>query len=117
MFVEIKGTCRRKDLVEEYILNLAKNLGLSRRKTGEIIITFINRMTEKYSDVIGLCEGDRTEALITISKDQSYYEQMRTLAHEMVHAKQFMKGEYPSEMEAKRAEFDLFGRCYPWEKT
>jgi hypothetical protein len=117
MFVEIKGKCRAPEMIEEYTLNLIKKLGLARRKTGEIIITFKNEMPKEYGNVLGLCEGDRTEALITISTKQTYYEQMRTLAHEMVHAKQFMRGEYPSEMEAKRAEFDLFGRCYPWEKT
>ena len=31
----------------------------------------------------------------------------QTLAHEMIHVKQFLNGEYPSEREAKRKEFDL----------
>ena len=31
----------------------------------------------------------------------------QTLAHEMIHVKQFLKGEYPSEREAKRLEFKL----------
>jgi Zn-dependent peptidase ImmA (M78 family) len=117
MFIEIKGKCKDPELVEEYVLNLAKKLGLARRKTGEIVITFKAKMPKSYGDSLGLCEGDRTEALITIAKKQTYYEQMRTLAHEMVHAKQFMRGEYPSEREATNREFDLFGRCSPWEKT
>ena len=117
MYIEIKGKVLPPELVEQYTHNLAKRLGLARRKTGEIIVTFKKRMPNGFSNVLGLCEGDRTEALISISNTQTYYEQMRTLAHEMVHAKQFMKGEYPSEKEATLKEFDLFGRCYPWEKT
>jgi hypothetical protein len=74
-------------------------------------------MPKGFGDSLGLCEGDRKESLIDIAQKQTFYEQMITLAHEMVHAKQFMKGEYPSEMEAKSLEYDLFGRCYPWERV
>ena len=31
----------------------------------------------------------------------------QTLAHEMVHCKQFLEGRYPSEREAKKLEFGL----------
>ena len=117
MMVEIQGKTQDEELVEMYLVNLTKKLGLARRKTGEITVKFADRMPKGYADSLGLCEGDTTEAIITIAKKQTFYEQMRTLAHEMVHAKQFMKGEFPSEMEAKKAEYDLFGRCFPWELT
>lgn len=117
MFIEIRGIHENEELVEEYVLSMAKRLGLAKRKTGEIIITFRDRMPKGYKGTLGLCEGDRNLAEILIAKKQTFYEQMRTLAHEMVHAKQFMKGEYPSEREAQRAEDVLFGRCYPWEKV
>ena len=115
MMFEITGRPRNKELVEIYAENLIRRLGLHRRKTGTIIINFRRQMPKGYGDSVGACEGDRKGADIDIAKKQTFYEQMITLAHEMVHAKQFMRGEYPSEMEAKTREYDLFGRCYPWE--
>ena len=31
----------------------------------------------------------------------------QTLAHEMIHVEQFLDGRYPSELEAKKLEFEL----------
>ena len=62
MFIEIKGKVKHPELVEQYIQNLAKRLGLSRRKTGEIVVTFKKRMPNGFGNVLGLCEGDKTEA-------------------------------------------------------
>ena len=117
MMFEITGQVKDRALVEEYAMNIIKKFRLDRRKHGVITIRFKKRMPKGYGDSLGSCEGDRADALIDISKKQTFYEQMLTLAHEMVHAKQFMRGEYPSEMEAKRAEYDLFGRCYPLIKV
>ena len=117
MMVEIQGNPDNEELVEIYLISLTKKLGLSARKTGEIIVKFTKKMPNGFGDALGICEGDHTEAIIHIAKKQNYFEQMRTLAHEMVHAKQFMKGQYPSEREAVKMEFDLFGRCFPWERV
>ena len=117
MMLEITGSVKDRNLVEEYAVNIIKRFRLDRRKHGTITIRFRKRMPNGYGDSLGACEGDRRDADIDIAQKQSFYEQMLTLAHEMVHAKQFMRGEYPSEMEAKTAEYDLFGRCYPWKKV
>jgi|TARA_B110001454_G_C12577061_1_gene374427 Zn-dependent peptidase ImmA (M78 family) len=114
---EIIGQVRNRDLVEQYTANIINKFRLDRRKHGMITIRFRKRMPKDYGDSLGSCEGDRKNALIDIAQKQTFYEQMLTLAHEMVHAKQFMRGEYPSEMEAKNSEYDLFGRCYPWKKV
>jgi len=117
MMYFISGQPKNKPLVEIYVAALIKKLKLHRRKHGTITIRFRKRMPKDFGDSVGACEGDKAYALIDIAQKQTFYEQMITLAHEMVHAKQFMRGEYPSEMEAKNNEYDLFGRCYPWEKT
>jgi len=117
MMFEITGQVKDRALVEEYTQNIIKRFRLDRRKHGTITIRFRKRMPKGYGCSVGACEGDRTDALIDIAQKQTFYEQMLTLAHELVHAKQFMRGEYPSEMEAKNAEYDLFGRCYPWKKV
>ena len=112
--LEITGKVKDRHLVEEYAVNIIKKFRLDRRKHGVITVRFRKRMPNGYGDSLGACEGDRTDALIDIAQKQTFYEQMLTLAHEMVHAKQFFRGEYPSEMEAKNREHELFGRCYPW---
>jgi hypothetical protein len=88
--------------------------------------------------VQGLCEGDTSYADIQISKHgQSFLKQMQALAHEMVHARQFLRGELigegvwkwkgrnadnyaytnqPWEKEAYRLERELFLDCFPFEK-
>ena len=117
MMLEIIGKVKNRLLVEEYAVNIIKKFRLDKRKHGVITIRFRKRMPNGYGNSLGACEGDRTDALIDIAQKQTFYEQMLTLAHELVHAKQFMRGEFPSEMEAKNAEYDLFGRYYPWKKV
>ena len=113
----IQGDIKDKNLVEIYIVNVLKHLKIDRRKSTEIIVKFRKKMPKGFGDSVGLCEGDREECIVYISNKQNFFEQMLTLAHELVHAKQFLKGEYPSEMEAKSQEYDLLGRCFPWERT
>ena len=59
MMVEIQGKTQDEELVEIYLVNLTKKLGLARRKTGEITVNFVDRMPKGYGDSLGLCEGDR----------------------------------------------------------
>lgn len=113
MIYTIEGRYKNKAAVDQYIDNLCKELKLFKRL--EIDIMF---KTKLEGDCQGLCtEGDPIE--IEIARTQydeplSFFEQMCTLAHEMVHVKQFMRGEYPSEREAKDREYYLFGKCFPW---
>jgi len=94
------------------------------------------------AETYGYCVGDKDSATITISKTDPYSgdrcgfsEMMMTLAHEMVHAKQFLRGELksepnwfwkgraarnykyinqPWEREAFRMERELFWACFPF---
>ena len=113
----IEGDIDKKDLIEIYVINVMKHLKIDRRKSVEVLIRFKKRMPKGCGECAGLCEGNEIEAIIDISKKYTFYEQMITLAHELVHAKQFFKGEYPSETEAKTREYGIFGRCFPWELT
>jgi hypothetical protein len=109
----IEGVYRHKPAVDQYVENLCKELKLF--KNLEIDIIFKNKLE---GDCHGLCvDGDIIEIEISRTyenKPLPWGEQMCTLAHEMVHAKQFMRGEYPSEREAKEREYHLFGKCFPW---
>ena len=134
----IIGQVKNRKVVEVYASNLIKVLGLSRLRRPHINITFTN-----HCDAYGLCEGDRDYAEITIARKcaitgakLTFMEQMGVLAHEMVHAKQFLRGqltaegawrwkgrnangfEYenqPWEKEAYKLEKDLFQACFPWD--
>ena len=102
------------------------------RKSGTITIKFTNNMGGNY---LGLCLGDRRDSIISISKKQSFLNQMRALAHEFIHTKQFLRGELsesgtvwkgidcsgmkygdePYEKEAYGGEDDLFMKTFPFD--
>lgn len=113
MFIEIK-TKKNQEIISQYVVNVLKELNVDRRKRYDITIKFPGRMPNGYADSYGLCEGNKVDSVIYISSKQTFYEQMITLAHELVHAKQFIHGEYPSEREAVTSEYHLFGKCFPF---
>ena len=107
--------------VDIYVQNLCHALSIGHLVKIELNIKFVNKCE---TDVMGFCyDGDKAadiyEIEIEIAKNVNnepltFFEQMNTLAHEMVHVKQFVRGEYPSEREAKKLEFELYGKCFPW---
>lgn len=138
MLVAFDGRIKNEILVaDHYVPALIKALGLSRLRKPLLEIDFTNKC-----EAFGLCEGDRDYAKITISKKcpvtgrkLGFTEMMYTLAHEMVHARQFLRGqlvaegawkwkgrnadgyEYdnqPWEKEAYRLEKELFQDCFPF---
>lgn len=114
MIYTIEGRYKNKAAVDQYVENLCRELKLFKNLQIDIVFK-----TKLEGDCMGFCiEGDPIEIDIAKSSEGrtvSFFEQMNTLAHEMVHAKQFMRGEYPSEREAKEREFHLFGKCFPWQ--
>ena len=130
----IEGRHAKKDIVELYVINLLKKLKIHRFTAKCILIQF---KTELDNGAQGLCSGDTTYANVMIAKrDQTFLQQMQALAHEMVHARQFLRGqlncdgawkwkgrmadgyEYenqPWEKEAYRLERILFLDCFPFE--
>lgn len=129
-----------QEVVEVFMDNLVKELGLTRLRKPYIDVTFTNKDIEAH----GTCIGDRDYVEIHIARKDhdgrkfGFLEMMQTLAHEMVHARQFLRGqldaegsngwvwkgrnaggfEYenqPWEKEAYRLEKTLFVKCFPFE--
>jgi hypothetical protein len=134
MFV-IEGRHAKPEIVEEYVARLMDALKIHRFTARLVKVEF---RTELDGQAQGLCEGDKIHAYIQIGKrGQTFLQQMQALAHEMVHARQFLRGqlsaegawkwkgrnadnyEYnnqPWEKEAYRLERELFLDCFPFEK-
>jgi hypothetical protein len=130
----IEGRPRHRAIVEEYVSNLMVSLNIHRFTSRAVNIEFLKTLD---GDAQGLCNGDKQVALISINKSIPFLRQMQALAHEMVHAKQFLRGELghkgsdlrwqgksaakvayidqPWEVEAYRLERDLFLDCFPFD--
>jgi len=130
----IEGRPRHRAIVEEYVSNLMVSLNIHRFTSRAVNIEFLKTLD---GDAQGLCNGDKQVALISINKSIPFLRQMQALAHEMVHAKQFLRGELnyienqlswqgkaaakvaymsqPWELEAYRLERDLFLDCFPFD--
>ena len=97
--VIIEGRVKNKKRVEEYIHALAKELGINRLYSKGIFVKFYTKLDHGAQ---GLCWGDhKSHAEISIARTSNgdaftLEEMMQTLAHEMVHAKQYIKGELVS---------------------
>jgi hypothetical protein len=122
----------KKDIpiVDLYLDNLQKELKINRLYSRLIDITFKKWVQEGAAD--GDCIGDTQYVKINISKQLSFEDQMKTLAHEMVHAEQFLRGDLtdtfmykgrnfsecvyenqPWELRAHAQEEKLYKKCYP----
>lgn len=131
----VSGRHAKKDLVDQYIRNLMKQLNIHRFTKRELMIEF-KSVLEDEAD--GLCLGDTKEAVISIAtKNKSFMRQMQAIAHEMVHARQFFRGQLtcdggfawkgrkadgfhyknqPWEKEAYKLERELFLDCFPFDE-
>lgn len=135
----ISGRCRNESVVDIYVCNLLKALKINRLSTKNIDIEFKNSLE---GDAQGFCIGDKSQASIQIARkssgqNMSFLIQMQTLAHELTHAKQFLRGELgydedgdftwknksatgykyknqPWEKEADKQEKALFLECFPF---
>ena len=133
--VVVQGRHAKPEIVEEYVARLMGALKIHRFTAKLVTVEF---RTELDNQAQGLCEGDETYAYIQIGKrGQTFLQQMQALAHEMVHARQFLRGQLsaegvwkwkgrnadnyaysnqPWEKEAYRLERELFLDCFPFEK-
>ena len=136
----ILGRHKNKLVVDHYVAMVIKALKLHRLWKRSIIIDF---KTSLDDEALGLCFGVKDVAKVEIAKkssgsNQTFLEQMHTLAHELVHVKQYMRGELgynqqgdfkwkkrnaggykyenqPWEKEAVRLEKILFIECFPFD--
>ena len=134
--IEITGRIKGKAKVEQYVESLAKELGIGRMWSKVIFIRFKTKLDNESQ---GLCWGCKNEgyAEINIARTSNgdvipYEMLMQTLAHEMVHAKQYIRGELngynfswkgrkprnykyenaPWEKEAYGREKELYQKCW-----
>lgn len=129
----IEGRYAKKEIVDLYVRMLTRALKINRFTAKVVLIQFKDVLDNQAQ---GLCVGDKTYAGIQIAKKgQTFLQQMQALAHEMVHAKQFLRGELncegawkwkgrmadgyaytnqPWEKEAYRLERELFLDCFPF---
>lgn len=135
----ISGRCRNEKVVDIYVCNLLKALKINRLSSKNIDIEFKGKLDGSAQ---GFCIGDKSQVVIQIAKsssgrNMSFLIQMQTLAHELTHAKQFLRGELgydedgeftwknksangykyknqPWEKEADKQEKALFLECFPF---
>ena len=120
--VNIQGRIAKKDHVITFVENALTGMMPRLRRTIDIEI---NVLTECDNKNYALCWGDREEVEIELarrsgSKKFTLDEMMLNLAHELVHAKQFIKGElHPTLYKWKKFKKDYAKTPYfkqPWEK-
>lgn len=116
----VNGRIKNRKLVVGYVNVLIHALKLNRLNR-EINIDFV---TECDGKVLGYCWGDKDEVNIEISRTHEgrnlkFLEMMQTLTHEMVHARQFLRGELISEKGYRvwkgKSHKDTDYKNYPWE--
>ena len=93
--ISINGRIKNKKKVTTYTLDILHDLLPRVRRNVEVDINIVTRCEH---DHYGLCSGDKDGAEIELArgdKDRLFtlQEMMLNLAHELVHAKQFIKGE------------------------
>jgi|TARA_E500000178_G_scaffold342746_1_gene388426 spermidine/putrescine-binding protein len=107
----IHSNIKNKETVYKFVNNLQKELNIHRLNRF-IEIRFLKKLEE---EALGYCWGDHEHVEIEICRDQSWKDQMITLAHEMVHAKQFLRKELVGDKWKKRN----YSKCQydrqPWE--
>ena len=132
MIFLIEGRVKNRKVVDIYIQNLLKELNLHRRYASELSIKFVTKLPQ---GALGFASGGPRWGEVEIARTSQgeklqFFEQMITVAHEMVHIKQYMKGELSTnhvpkripyknqfwEVEAHNMEEWLFARAFPWDK-
>mgnify|MGYP001025968884 FL=1 len=132
----ISGQVAQKKKIEQYIVNLCRALNINRMHSKLIFLNFKTDLGDRYGD----CWGDSKVGYVDINIGRKlegekipFSDMMQTLAHEMVHAKQYFRKELngyattwkgrnaggykyenqPWEREAHRLEAKLYAECWP----
>jgi hypothetical protein len=132
------GKIRNLEVVDVFVNSLIKELKLSRMKR-DLDIQFVSIIDS--GNTWGICHGDKDSVCMEIARKDiqrnlSFLEIMKVIAHEMVHAKQYFRGELvtkdckqywkgnlaesytyytaPWEQEARELEQTLFCNLFPF---
>ena len=117
--LDIVGKIKHKKEIKDFVFDSLMYLIPELDRDVCIDIKFSN-VLEHYA--LGYCSGDTTNVEIEIAKTNSngkltIDEMMLTLAHELIHAKQFIKGELTSNNTWKNTSLlHLENSTRPWEK-
>ena len=117
----VEGRIKNKKKVEAYIHAVAKELGIHRLYSKILHVRFSTKLA---GEAQGYCWGDKkTHAEIDIARTScgepmSMESMMQTLAHEMVHVKQWAKGEMQELVRQSKTRFNgtLFGETEYWDR-
>lgn len=85
----ITSHIKHKDDVYQYVWDICKDLGIHRLKR-DITIRFKKELED---EAWGYAVGDVNECDIEINRSIEWHYQLVTLAHELVHAKQYFRKE------------------------
>jgi len=117
----VQGRIRNKKKVEAYIHDIARELGIHRLYSKVLIVRFSTKLS---GEAQGLCWGDkRSHAEIDVARTSdgetmTMENMMQTLAHELVHAKQYLRGElcgYTAAWKGRKPRNYKYENA-PWEK-
>jgi hypothetical protein len=97
------GRLKDEEQIIEYVDIACNELKITH---GLIDVVVYNKFPSDYHDWLGCCYGNLDDGIV-IELTRNQEDMYQTLAHEMIHVKQFLNGEYPSEREAKKLEFEL----------
>lgn len=93
--VDFNGRIKNKRQIEQYVKNVIRYFIPKLRRVIYVNISVTNALED---NCLGFCLGDKRNIEIELSrtcfnKPISFEQQMITLAHELVHAKQFLTGQ------------------------
>ncbi len=121
-YLVLSGQIKNKKEVTKYFHALSKELGINRMWSKVIFVKFETVLDDESQ---GLCWGDLGAGFVSIQIARKsdgekipYETMMQTLAHEMVHAKQYLRGElsgYSLEWKGKECTDDQY-KTAPWEQ-
>lgn len=118
--IEVIGNKSKKEYIEMLCLDILAYLMPRTTRNIDITIRFVKQCETQEA---GYCTGDKQEANIVVAKNSNNYkipfdEQLLTLCHELVHAKQFLKGELTNGMYWKGEDYSKVKsiKNQPWEQ-
>ncbi len=114
MRVRYKNT-RRLPIVQMFVNNALEYMNIHDLEHTDLNIRFVRQLDNGYSH--GHATGDIGEVDITIATNFPFLMQLRTLAHELIHARQFFSGQLSSDLTAWK-DVDYSKADYedqPWE--
>lgn len=120
MNISITGRIAKRKQVETFIFDTLEHLMPRLRRDIDIDVSVVTRCDKNH---YALCSGDKNSVEIELARGSgnttfTLQEMMVNLAHELVHAKQFIKGELHPSLNRWR-KIDYSNTAYsrqPWEK-